>query len=492
MFRMLILALLYIYTQGRPRIIDRDDPEPLYSPEHLKGASPNPALQAMGRRERLRYEWAQRMYWKEDVKDQFCKFHDCCNMTSSPTNCSFAQMERVTKTTFIYPAGKTRSLDPTAPYSFQVVPGDADKVIFFFQGGGTCYNEYTTNKKSLCGQQPRILNVRDGIFARDNIENPFANHTIVHVLYASGDYHVGNAEMKYQRRHPVTREKQGKAQHRGVENARAALEWLKYDSVLQGEKPLKELLVFGCSAGALGAQFWAHHVLDAIQAERKAVLIDSFFGIFAHQQDLNQFYQTENICNGGLLHWNKKLRAKCNAGQMKIEHMFEATIQNHPQTVFTSISPKTDVMQWLAYISFGDWDKKRRRYPLRFPTLYRRMLQMTRRYSRYGNFAAYFVNGIGHCFSNTWFLYRASTHGNWGFSKRKDGIPVLDWIAKLPLQIGESLPAQCAGKSIDITRKHSHLWPTRKRCDVMTNRALVVRTRNDPITQGINNILSQP
>jgi hypothetical protein len=52
-----------------------------------------------------------------------------------------------------------------------VVPGDTDKLLLFFQGGGACWDRASTDAKSCTSDaKPQDL---VGLFDRANAENPY-------------------------------------------------------------------------------------------------------------------------------------------------------------------------------------------------------------------------------------------------------------------------------------------------------------------------------
>lgn len=101
----------------------------------------------------------------------------------------------------------------------QVVPGDTDKLLLFFQGGGACWDKLSTSG-DFCttDANPSGLN---GVFDRENPANPFAGYTVVQVLYCSGDLHAGNVTRPYtdSAGEPVVQV--------GYENTKAAVAWAK-------------------------------------------------------------------------------------------------------------------------------------------------------------------------------------------------------------------------------------------------------------------------
>jgi len=144
--------------------------------------------------------------------------------------------------------------------SNKVVPGDSDKLLLYFQGGGACWDAASTDLQfctSTCS--PNSLS---GVFDRSNAANPFKDHTIVHVLYCSGDLHAGNVTRPYSdgKGEPV--------EQRGFYNTRASVDWAKANL----DAHLSSLVMSGCSAGSLGVQAWAAELLEELSYDNAAVV----------------------------------------------------------------------------------------------------------------------------------------------------------------------------------------------------------------------------
>jgi hypothetical protein len=78
-----------------------------------------------------------------------CDRHHCCNISSS-NECNLKNFKKDV-TSLIYPGGQTRCIFSTSTdFSFQIIPGDTDKVLFYFQGGGACWNKETTVDDTMC------------------------------------------------------------------------------------------------------------------------------------------------------------------------------------------------------------------------------------------------------------------------------------------------------------------------------------------------------
>eukprot|EP00439_Symbiodinium_sp_Y106_P012521 s1342_g1.t2 len=112
-------------------------------------------------------------------------------------SCPLHDME-LDSSTLVVPGGQSRCIfsNAASEYAFQVIPGDADKLLIFFQGGGACFNDASTQGAAPClshvVEQPLV-----GIFDRTNAANSYRKYTVVHINYCSGDLHIGNVVRWY-------------------------------------------------------------------------------------------------------------------------------------------------------------------------------------------------------------------------------------------------------------------------------------------------------
>ncbi len=147
-------------------------------------------------------------------------------------------------------------------------PGDPTKVMFYFEGGGACFNletcdpsgqpTYTTD----ISQTVDTMAGRSGVFDADNPENPVADHSIVYVPYCTGDVHLGNTTTEYSPDVIV--------EHRGAANANAALAYL-----VEQYPDAEQVLVTGASAGSVPTPLVAGLASDALPDAQIITLGDS-------------------------------------------------------------------------------------------------------------------------------------------------------------------------------------------------------------------------
>jgi hypothetical protein len=144
-----------------------------------------------------------------------------------------------------------RTLEPSCgngtPWVFFVRRGTVNKLLFYFQGGGACWDYFTCQQfptyKQTTGpsDDPTLYPV--GLNDPANPENPFRDWNAVFVPYCTGDVHWGDSDFVHSRGAlSVT------MRHRGFVNARVAEKWAREHFV-----DPEQIFVTGSSAGAYGA-----------------------------------------------------------------------------------------------------------------------------------------------------------------------------------------------------------------------------------------------
>jgi Pectinacetylesterase len=152
-----------------------------------------------------------------------------------------------------------------SPYSYWIHKADPNKVVFFLQGGGACFDVNTcafdsgTYKTTTgLGDDPSNL---AGIFDFTDTRNPLADYSFVFAPYCTGDVHLGNATHVYGPELTV--------EHKGSVNASTAL------SALATQFPdAAQLVVAGESAGSIPAPLYAGLAHDLLPSADISVLAD--------------------------------------------------------------------------------------------------------------------------------------------------------------------------------------------------------------------------
>lgn len=144
--------------------------------------------------------------------------------------------------------------DP-AGFGISINPASTNLMIYL-EGGGACFNDAC----DFTAFNIPFIPPPDGIFNRDNAENPVRDWSMVYVPYCTGDIHGGNKDTTLggQNRH-----------FRGYTNITTYLE-------LWGATfpDATTVLLTGISAGGFGAGLNFPQVADALGPGRQMVLID--------------------------------------------------------------------------------------------------------------------------------------------------------------------------------------------------------------------------
>jgi hypothetical protein len=180
------------------------------------------------------------------------------------------------------PAGEWATLSPPGtvcargtPYHFFVRPGDPQRVMFYFQGGGACWNGFTCQPggpyDDSVDSAAQEVGGYDGLFREDAPRNPVDGWSVVFLPYCTGDIHTGSSTREFTQGGQTLN-----ISFSGYTNAQAALAWA-YASYPAPE----HVLVTGTSAGAYGAVFHAPHILERYPQSEAVVLGDAGVGVQA-------------------------------------------------------------------------------------------------------------------------------------------------------------------------------------------------------------------
>jgi len=313
----------------------------------------------------------------------------------------------------VEPGGDTLCARGT-PYRFFVRGGRSDRVIIDFQGGGACWNELTCSAAGalfsdstgeLDGFVTAIGEGRVGGLFDPDPTTPFADWTIVHIPYCTGDVHWGDAFQDY-----------GGVQieHRGYVNATAALSWIyaRYPDP-------DNLFVTGCSAGAYGAVLHSAYIGQHYPDAAMSVLADSGAGII-----------TDDFLLNSLPNWNAEANIPSFVAgldrpiaDLTLPMLYTAIGQHFPEHRFAQTATAFDADQIFFYRAMGgdpeDW-----------PGLFRGSIAEIE--GTLGNFSSFIPPGSMHCVTPYPF-----------FSTREvGGQSLTQWAEDLAL--GPEMPASAA------------------------------------------------
>mmetsp|Transcript_29144 Transcript_29144/g.37599 ORF Transcript_29144/g.37599 Transcript_29144/m.37599 type:complete len:443 (-) Transcript_29144:229-1557(-) len=342
---------------------------------------------------------------------------DECHLSESDCNLSDLSDDH---TTLIYTGGKTQCIyEDSTPYSFQVVRGDPKKVLFYFQGGGACWNKPST-RLGLCSTDA-IASPLYGIFNRDPTKNPdYYDHTFIQVLYCSGDVHAGNSTRPYDE-HGTN----NSVVQVGAVNTLAVLDWLADQNL----GVLDELIVGGTSAGSLGAQVWADWIVSTVPSSNTAMLFDSFVGVLPPTSE-GPLIKEFGLCDSVILDAWPELEAKCNADELTLQDMVTNAMAAHPDQTFAHINSKTDWVQQAYYILIGAFNMSLDAH-ITPSEYYQKVNYVFEGYHTYPNHVAFLVDASKHVYTNSPLYFSADTNsmsGSDGLSEK-----LYNWVGSMPL-----------------------------------------------------------
>lgn len=360
---------------------------------------------------------------------------------SSEEGCNIDNMP-MDQSTMVYPGGETRCIfSGSTPYSYQVIPGRRDKVLFYFQGGGACWDEIST-KLRFCstnvGEQSLV-----GIFDRNNKDNYYRDWTIIHLNYCSGDVWGGNTVRPYN-------DPDGQpVKQVGYINAQSTLDWLVQQQANGNiESTLSELVIMGCSAGSIGTQLFSTSVLNAIKSQTAAVIPDSYGGVFPQDVE-GDLIKDFGYCATSLV--PPGVQSKCDAGTLLIQDINYEHLKAHPSVPWGFIQAKADVVQLSFYAAIGLTTPTNESKVIKPNEFYYDINQIFSGYNKNPNFLTFLVDGGHHCYTNQALMYTTSTEG----SRTGDTNMLTDWINSFmtsdAVESGQdkTLSTQCAGDIID-------------------------------------------
>jgi len=373
--------------------------------------------------------------YQTNIGRDLCEKYQCCTITSTES-CDLNEMT-VDQSILVLPGGETRCIfSYSTPYAFQVIPGVKDKVLFYFQGGGACWDETSTNA-GFCttDSNPASLN---GVFDRENELNAFRDFTIVHVLYCGGDIHGGNVVRSYTDKDgvPVTQ--------RGFKNAEATLDWIvEQQSNGNLASTLSELVVMGCSAGSIGAQLWGNQAVKRIKWDKAAVIPDSYAGVFpdGSQGPLIYEYGMCSVADGFISPANQQ---KCWDQTLTLQDINAEFIADTPSVPYGFIQSKTDIVQESFYSAVAfSMNMSAAITPEEF---YSDVNTIFEGYNNYPNFLTYLVDGNQHCFTPASLYFTADAISSTDNGQSSSQEMMHEWAGNFPLSNGESETTVCEGQ----------------------------------------------
>lgn len=184
-------------------------------------------------------------------------------------------------------------------FKFFVREGNPNRVLFFLDGGGACWDARTCIGSAITGQATytqeinetaAALDAAGGIFDRQNPDNPYANYTSIFIPYCTADIHWASKDTEYTLPTSPESSVTWTLRHRGADNFLAALHMLNTSITKRNGRPLveisraKELTVTGSSAGGYGATLAYPYVAEFAKDARRVNLIsDAAIGVLTKE-----------------------------------------------------------------------------------------------------------------------------------------------------------------------------------------------------------------
>lgn len=355
-----------------------------------------------------------------------------CRMAESDSGCSLESMGG--KPTLVYPGGETKCINGDE-YAFAVTPGDTDKLLYYFQGGGACWEANGAYGKQVVQQCTASLQngiastgFGQGVQDMSNDQNPFKSYTIVEPIYCSGDAFMGNTTM--------TASDGTVLIQKGFLNGQTVMDWTKS----QFKQELANFVIMGFSAGTLGTMAWAKPLLSSISYEKASVIFDSYAGFFPPQTQ-EATLSRWGLCGLPLL--SSSLQAKCKANELTIQEVVEASMEAYPKVSFANIQSKVDGTQIWFYQGMAQSWGMAQDMQIQGPNFYEGTNTIFDGYNKqFENYVAFLVDGSLHCYTQAGAFYTAS-----GLGKDTPGETMLyQWVADI-VDSGKS-ETVCAGDKL--------------------------------------------
>jgi hypothetical protein len=239
----------------------------------------------------------------------------------------------------IVPGGDCQCSDGSE-FRVWVREANPEKVVLFFQDGGSCFSAET------CAPESGLYNTTitegpdaGGVFDSADERNPFADYSVVFVPYCTGDVHLGNATTEYAPGLTI--------QHKGYVNGTAALDHLA--ATFPGAT---EVVVMGESAGSVAAPLYAGLVSDRLPDARITVLANGSGATPDLPDDISGRLAAAWGTGNAIPLWPQ------NAG-LTVEQwtsasgLFIQSGRHDPEIVFARVDYAYDARQQLGFSLFG-------------------------------------------------------------------------------------------------------------------------------------------
>ncbi len=224
-------------------------------------------------------------------------------------------------------------------YSFFVRKTTSDKLLIYFEGGGSCYDAETCRKgankfddsidPAFPADNPSLKT--DGVFALNDPRNPFKDYNVVFVSYCTGDGYLGHQTATY---HKGLRS--FTVQHQGFTNTQVVLDWT-YRNFAQPAK----LFMMGCSAGVIGGYFHVPFILEHYRNVPTVMVGDSGGGYVPGPTAFLDNYGTRDL----LPNWLPQYQQLVSGTVLDPSLFFSIPVNAYPGVRFALLDTQQDAPQ---------------------------------------------------------------------------------------------------------------------------------------------------
>jgi hypothetical protein len=284
-------------------------------------------------------------------------------------------------------------------FAFFVYPGNSDKVVIDFIGGGGCWDAETCKPGSQTFTDS-IDNLREqadrgilyGVYDKSIAENPYRDWTHVAIPYCTGDVHWGENDKTY----TDAKGQSFTIYHRGATNVKAALNWV------QNNIPAaNNIHVTGCSAGAYGSIFWTPAIVEMYPAAQISQFGDAGAGVISERFRRSGF-PNWNI-DSNVPHWVAGLDpASTEWETLQISEIYSRIGAHYPNTTLSQHNTNNDLIQQFFFLQMGG-------NPREWRTSMRNSLSMIT--SEIENFNYFIAPNDSHCSITESYFYDISSQG---------------------------------------------------------------------------------
>lgn len=157
-----------------------------------------------------------------------------------------------------------------ADYTIFIRQHSPSKLLIEFMGGGACWNKQSCVTLPMTWVYPMVELPSFSVLTSETDEtNPFPDHTNVFFPFCTGDVFTGDRISNYDGT---------KIYHYGYRNIILALKHLKEKNIIAFDD-VQDLVVWGASAGGIGALTHAKNIADYVPKEAKKTLISDSPGL---------------------------------------------------------------------------------------------------------------------------------------------------------------------------------------------------------------------